>query len=1458
MRGELFILFVIAATLFKEASAMNGISNSIMNENIVRRRQNQEMRGDFDRLNSLLETVSISIDDDMVVSKKVGLLDLNLVIENLKCQDISIGNVEVSHASVDNSIDVGIALNGIDATCQIEYQYEYGFLKGTSKVEFVTNGNAADTSIEFVAYTENGEFVTKSSISNCLINIEISDVNFIDADLASKAVGLFEKYFRELIEEQIEKYACSEFSTRGAEFLNNDMFTMVTETLLSLANAEDNVGDTKALQQNDLNATQALNFRDIERVLSRFDQLFRGDDNILSVNNFLRSYLLDENGTLVLKITELLGKDAMNFELHNELTKTLITIQEVRIVGLDSMTKFDPFLVDGDHTIRNEFSWNSLDFSIDVLLDIRPSSLEDAILKQDIGSEQEGIVEQITIEIGAKDIDVFASIFALIDIETLGGLTIGSLLALTNVEDYEWVRSCLMSAVKALHFIDLQISPQQINAPTLKGFIDDGLDRILSDLTEIAFEMYYELLLDDVLPAMIRNTVRASINDIMNRALEGSRSSPDECTKYNEVPTVHAANYVDFRELFGSSTTFVETSTYGELPSMLRTVIDNELLSVNPTTGMPKLNDVLIDTLTKGQSGIEGTLLFGGDDGQGFDIIERIKIGGFDTNVRLSASDIRIENLDTVVAPLTLMEPVLTEPHTLNNSVTIGVEGRPVKLAARFAFEIIDNIEGDEISNEVEIDIDMHTANVLTSVMLKIAKSRLLGFPLLDIFDLNCWVATIPAPTLNDQGVRIGDDDINATILEFVATVAELNLNVACLECSSPGMIELSELLMTSSEAKNDVSLAANMLLTSASDLVTGDFMQVQIDRLLNNASRQCRHSQNYDPNFKPDGTAPNSQQYSDFEAVKIENSTTYLMLVGVVSLVIILMVGSLFFSIQCFIRRRHKRWLTTLTTEKIKALEHIQQREVSMELAMNSTTSSMFRSSKDIPFVLRWGMPFVIIGNIALFISGHLNLGATVNIEATVAGETIKVDNFFEFSMAKSTIDIWNAGGKELAILILIFSGIWPYTKQLITLFLWFSPPHWVSMSRRGTILVWLDRLGKWSMIDIFVLIICIAAFRVSVNSPSQLSFLPTGFYSLDLLVVPLWGLYANLIAQLVSQISSHFIIYYHRKIATRARDYHLRSSINPPIMQGQNSDQQDILHSHHYRRPHRGEKEKLIVRSWVNYLFVFVIISSILCIVAGCIFPSFSIEVFGVLGVAIEFGQEFQDAKTYQSVFRVIKLLFEQAKFLESTKYYVGLGSFSIILAFTVLIVPICQNLALLVQWFVPMTIKKRMKMSMFVEILQAWQYAEVYILAIFVASWQLGPISSFMVNSYCDSLDGFLSELVFYGVLKTEDAQCFSVKSVIEEGFFILAIGAILLTLVNTAVTKATTQYCRDQDDLDRENQVRKQTSTLECAEEGQEGTTNHSELELRSPPVLFTDTFRWLLKRDTIELSCDELG
>lgn len=51
------------------------------------------------------------------------------------------------------------------------------------------------------------------------------------------------------------------------------------------------------------------------------------------------------------------------------------------------------------------------------------------------------------------------------------------------------------------------------------------------------------------------------------------------------------------------------------------------------------------------------------------------------------------------------------------------------------------------------------------------------------------------------------------------------------------------------------------------------------------------------------------------------------------------------------------------------------------------------------------------------------------------------------------------------------------------ITLFLWFASPKMISVSKRGSILVTLDWLAKWSVVDIFVLVVTVAGFRVSIQ---------------------------------------------------------------------------------------------------------------------------------------------------------------------------------------------------------------------------------------------------------------------------------------------------------------------------------------------------------------------------------------
>lgn len=634
----------------------------------------------------------------------------------------------------------------------------------------------------------------------------------------------------------------------------------------------------------------------------------------------------------------------------------------------------------------------------------------------------------------------------------------------------------------------------------------------------------------------------------------------------------------------------------------------------------------------------------------------------------------------------------------------------------------------------MDVGIDLSSATVLLRTLTMVAESRFYDFPLRDILNLNCWLAMIPAPELNPQGLRIDVNDVTAALLDLAASVSSANVNISCIECTSPKMPEFATLI-SSPEVQDDVTAVVNEVLQYISQLAGGNYVQVQIDRVLHDAALKCPHSPLYDSTFE-------SAVYDPIEAPDSDYALTYLILLGGFTLALIMIIAIIILAVRYIVRRRHKKWLGSLPPHQLRHLAQRQRKEQMLETSLNESSQSLFRSSQ-IPCVVRWGMPLVILGNIAFFLSGHLSLGATVNIEADIAGEKFKVEQFFEFSMARSTVDIWKAGGRELAIMILLFSGIWPYTKQFITLALWFTSPEQVSVSRRGSILLWLDWLAKWSMVDVFVLVISIVAFRVSIESP-DVSFLPSEFYSIEMMVVPLWGLYSNMIAQLISQVSSHFIIFYHRRVVNCSQGAiqlqrqhggepevyrHGDPKHDAPVLENHHlhsgetivdAVQRPALHEHQFSRPHRGETERLVVRRGVSTLLFASVVCLTVLIVVGCSIPSFSLEMFGLVGVAVEFGQDFEQATSEHSVFSVIQLLYQEAKILRTAADYVGMLTLSVLMATTVLFVPIVQSIALMRQWFLPATRTQRARMAVLIEILQAWQYAEVYLLAVFVASW------------------------------------------------------------------------------------------------------------------------------------------
>ena len=773
-------------------------------------------------------------------------------------------------------------------------------------------------------------------------------------------------------------------------------------------------------------------------------------------------------------------------------------------------------------------------------------------------------------------------------------------------------------------------------------------------------------------------------------------------------------------------------------------------------------------------------------------------------------------------------------------------------------------LDDTQIRNEVDITLDLRSATVVLGALLKIAEDRFVSFPLRDFLNINCWLATLPAPPLDSRGIRIEGIEPSAAISYLAASIAGLDLNITCVSCTSPEIEELTTLL-SSKEGGEAATEVANKVLDYATKLLEGNFLQTSMDRLLNEAAVRCPHRAEYNPQ-------PAEAVYEPFDSVEGSDDTIdFLVTLLIVIGCIVVAVAFVSVTVRWIVRRRNRMWLRSLPGYSVSLIRTRQATAKAKEAEINRMTTSMFRSPK-IPIYVRLLMPLVILANIALFLSGHLSLAASISIEAELFGEPFSVNNFFEFSVVNTTSDIWEAGGKPLAILIGLFSGVWPYTKQLITFVLWFAPPRKVSVSRRGSILLWLDVLGKWSMVDIFVLVVSIVAFRVSIESP-DIAFLPEGFYAVNLLVVPLWGLYANMTAQLISQVSSHFIIHYHRRIleaaaahcdgilefgsSQTASDESAGSEFVASQLSNQSgaADDREILRQHAFERPHRGQLDKLQVRRGVSGCLALIAIAVAIFVVVGSSLASFSVEALGLIGVVVESGQGFEAAINHYNIFNIAHLLMDEARFLGSAGDKIGLGTLSALLITTVLFVPILQILALLRQWFVPLTEKQRSRTSVIIEILQAWQYVEVYVFALVVAAWQLGPLSEYLINAYCDGLSGTLATLSYYGILEAEDAQCFKVAAKIESGTYFLITGAFLLALLNSFIMNAVIQEERDASEWHTpQEHVKFGESTSDLSPEEYAQIID----SIDPPPVLFTDKYRWAMRREDAVANARALG
>ena len=648
--------------------------------------------GDFDEFNDIFRNAVIQL-PPTTVSETV-LFDLTINLNEINCTNINVTDIVITYNKDESNQRLWFQVDVIDVAmnCFIEYDYEYGLLSGKGNAKAYSDDNNLTVLLAFDSTNFDEAPPTSSVVYNCTADIRITDLDF-DGDWISTLIDVFERLIRGRVEDEVKAVACDELSSLGSTFVNQtlELAADTLEPYLTELPATDPLASEKALQvPGDM---VLLNFQDTDNVIgSWFDAALRqvntflgtavdddaapsGTGRDLGVNVFLRDKILDADRSFVVDVANLpLENGGVLFQAQDKLLETTVTLDSVKVFGLDTFTRFDALVDIGNYTLQNNFSWSYISMVLDVTIDMKPSSDPDAIIQ---GSSDKGIVEKVKISFGVDELDAVVSVLLAIDQEALGSLELGSILNMSNL------LPCFLSTAYAVEMSELSVSIGNIREPTLDGFVSAGIDHIVTQSVEAVFLMYEQILLKAT-PNFFQTTFR----DLVNKQLLDKNVSTS-CPEFELEPS--QSGFIQFPDMLLSREEAIALggtgeSQYGDLFRRLYSLLKEQILQIDETDGTSSINDLMIAPLTRRVTGTDGTLLFNGDL---LNTGKRVQIGGLDAQVELKAYDARIENLNTVGAPLSLLDPILSEPYLLNNSATFGVGSNPLRLGIKFMFALL-------------------------------------------------------------------------------------------------------------------------------------------------------------------------------------------------------------------------------------------------------------------------------------------------------------------------------------------------------------------------------------------------------------------------------------------------------------------------------------------------------------------------------------------------------------------------------------------------------------------------------------------------------------------------------------------------------------------------------------------------------------------------------------------------
>lgn len=437
---------------------------------------------------------------------------------------------------------------------------------------------------------------------------------------------------------------------------------------------------------------------------------------------------------------------------------------------------------------------------------------------------------------------------------------------------------------------------------------------------------------------------------------------------------------------------------------------------------------------------------------------------------------------------------------------------------------------------------------------------------------------------------------------------------------------------------------------------------------------------------------------------------------------------------------------------------------------------ASLFMDKRLNVFV-RAFVPLLLFINAAMFISSNTGTGASVFIYLTFADERVlRLPSMFDFGLVNSVVDMWKAGVYPLSILVAVFSGVWPYTKLIMMLFVWLLPVSAMSKSRRESWLLALDVLGKWSLLDSYIMIMMLVAFHVHIEFPAvQTAYLdkPT---VLDVYVYPAYGFLMLMVSTVTSLFLSHLMMALHRSLAKKSAAAAAAAAGDAACDENSTPEARRKRSLFLYLRPKH-------CAVFTRVLITVLLFAMALLFFAGSSVNSFSFDFKGLAGWAMDL----MDVSTHAD-YSIISLgtsIPGAAREPNSATVRFTQAIFFFITVF----VPFLHIVALNLVWLVPMTRKLQDFFYQACEVMYAWSCMDVFVVSIMAAVLEIAQFALFMVGDRCDFLEPILDKY-FAGILGDYNS-CFEVIAVLDDGCWILFSAVIFYTIV----TNVYMRICRE---------------------------------------------------------------